>query len=122
MSETFENLKKLHEEVKQTVDINKVHIFVVGNKNDLYDQEKVPKTEAEQYAKSISANYRCVSALKSDGGGVNELFETLGKNLITNKFCERSTNTNADGDKKNIVLTKKNAGKDNKNQKKKKCC
>ena len=119
MPDTFESLKKLYEEVKQTVDINKVHIFVVGNKNDLYDQEKVPKTEAEQYAKSISANYRCVSALKSDGGGVNELFETLGKNLITNKFCEPSKEAE---NKNNIVLSKETVSKEDKQKKKGKCC
>ena len=111
-------MQKLYEEVKQTVDVTKVHIFIVGNKNDLYDQEKVPKAEAEQYAKSINANYRCVSALQSNGG-INELFETLGKNLITNKFCESKKE---EENKNNIILSKEKVSKDDKQKKKGKCC
>jgi len=105
----------LYKEVKEIVDVSKVHIFVVGNKNDLYDNEQVPKKEAVEYTKSINATYRCVSALKTDGG-INELFETLGNNLMTNKINDPSK----DEDNKNIlVLTGEKSKKDNK---KKKCC
>ena len=105
----------MYKEVKEIVDVSKVHIFVVGNKNDLYDNEQVPKKEAVEYTKSINATYRCVSALKTDGG-INELFETLGKNLMTNKINDPSK----DEDNKNIlVLTGEKSKKDNK---KKKCC
>ena len=105
----------MYKEVKEIVDVSKVHIFVVGNKNDLYDNEQVPKKEAVEYAKSINATYRCVSALKTDGG-INELFETLGNNLMTNKINDPSK----DEDNKNIlVLTGEKSKKDNK---KKKCC
>ena len=105
----------MYKEVKEIVDVSKVHIFVVGNKNDLYDNEQVPKKEAVEYTKSINATYRCVSALKTDGG-INELFETLGNNLMTNKINDPSK----DEDNKNIlVLTGEKSKKDNK---KKKCC
>ena len=105
----------MYKEVKEIVDVSKVHIFVVGNKNDLYDNEQVPKKEAAEYTKSINATYRCVSALKTDGG-INELFETLGNNLMTNKINDPSK----DEDNKNIlVLTGEKSKKDNK---KKKCC
>ena len=105
----------MYKEVKEIVDVSKVHIFVVGNKNDLYDREQVPKKEAVEYTKSINATYRCVSALKTDGG-INELFETLGNNLMTNKINDPSK----DEDNKNIlVLTGEKSKKDNK---KKKCC
>ena len=105
----------MYKEVKEIVDVSKVHIFVVGNKNDLYDNEQVPKKEAVEYAKSINATYRCVSALKTDGG-INELFETLGNNLMTNKINDPSK----DEDNKNIlVLTGEKSKKDNK---KKRCC
>ena len=80
----------------------------------------MPKNEAEQYAKSINALYRCVSALKTEGGGINELFETLGRNLITKKFYKPPSDE--DGEKKNIVLSKKKEKKDDKNPKKGKCC
>ena len=108
----------MYEEVKQTVDVTKVHIFIVGNKNDLYEQEKIPKAEAEQYAKSINANYRCVSALQSNGG-VNELFETLGKNLITNKFCEPKKEE--ENKNNSVVLSREKVSKEDKQKKKGKC-
>ena len=105
----------MYKEVKEIVDVSKVHIFVVGNKNDLYDNEQVSKKEAVEYTKSINATYRCVSALKTDGG-INELFETLGNNLMTNKINDPSK----DEDNKNIlVLTGEKSKKDDK---KKKCC
>ena len=105
----------MYKEVKEIVDVSKVHIFVVGNKNDLYDNEQVPKKEAVEYTKSINATYRRVSALKTDGG-INELFETLGNNLMTNIINDPSK----DEDNKNIlVLTGEKTKKDNK---KKKCC
>ena len=73
------------------------------------------KNEAMEYAKSINAIYRCVSALETNGG-INELFETLGNNLMTNKINDPSK----DEDNKNIlVLTGEKSKKDNK---KKKCC
>ena len=105
----------MYKEVKEIVDVSKVHIFVVGNKNDLYDNEQVPKKEAVEYTKSINATYRCVSALKTDGG-INELFETLGNNLMTNKINDPSKD---EDDKNKITLTEKTSKKDNK---KKKCC
>ena len=106
----------MYKEVKEIVDVSKVHIFVVGNKNDLYDNEQVPKKEAVEYTKSINATYRCVSALKTDGG-INELFETLGNNLMTNKINDPSKD---EDDKNNIVLTGNKSKKSD--NKKKKCC
>ena len=78
----------------------------------------MPKAEAKQYAKSINADYRCVSALELNGG-VIELFETLGKKLITNKFCEPAKE---DENKKNIVLSKEKDPKEENQKKKGKCC
>ena len=107
----------MYKEVKEIVDVSKVHIFVVGNKNDLYDNEQVPKKEAVEYTKSINATYRCVSALKTDGG-INELFETLGNNLMLNKTNDPSEEEN---NKNTIILNSKSTNKNN-NKKKKKCC
>ena len=94
-----------------------MHFFVVGNKNDLYDREQVPKNEAMEYAKSINAIYRCVSALETNGG-INELFETLGNNLMLNKTNDPSEEEN---NKNTIILNSKSTNKNNK-KKKKKCC
>ena len=106
--------------MQQTVNINKVLIFVVGNKNDLYEIEKVKKEEAEEYTKSINVIYRCVSALNSTG--INELFLCVGKSLLNAEEREvplekeNSTNNN----NKEFTL-KKEEEKPKENQKKK-CC
>ena len=57
-------------------------VFVVGNKNDLYEEEKIKKEDAEKYARSINATYRCVSAL--EGKGIDELF-----NCVERSFFKR---------------------------------
>ena len=102
--------------------MTKVHIFIVGNKNDLYANEKVKKEEAIQYSKSINASCRIVSAL--NGGGIKELFEDVARDLMLNKFNNNENNANEnDKDKNsNITLSKNNIIEDNKKKKKKKCC
>ena len=55
-------------------------ICIVGNKSDKYNVLQVKKEEAENYAKSINAMYRTVSALNSYG--IQELFESIGKELM----------------------------------------
>ena len=66
--------------MKLTVDISKVKLFLVGNKNDQYEWEQIKKEDAEKYAKSIKATYRCVSALKDSG--IKELFECVGRSFF----------------------------------------
>ena len=65
-------MKKLYEEVKDIVDINKVCVFIVGNKSDMYVDEKIPKQEVQEYTKSVKGTYRCVSALTgtAESGGL----------------------------------------------------
>ncbi len=78
--DTFNSLKNLYNEVKQSIDLNKVLIYVVGNKNDQYEHEQVKKETASQYAKSINAKFRLVSALNSTG--IVELFENIGRTFF----------------------------------------
>ena len=78
--ESFNGLQKLYDEVKQAMDISKVLVFVVGNKNDQYEYEQVKKEIAGQYANSINATHRIVSALKADG--INELFDCVGRSFF----------------------------------------
>lgn len=117
--ESFNALKKLYNEVKDNLDINKVSVFIVGNKNDLYLNEQVPKKDAEDYSKSINATYRCVSALTNDG--IKELFECIGKTLLVGK--EQPSNPKDSETNKNIQLKDdKDKGDDKGGKKKKKCC
>ena len=87
---TFNALQKLYEDIKQTIDVSKVLFFVVGNKNDLYENEEVTKEEAINYAKSINAEYMCVSALKPSG--IEELFEAVGTKLLKKEKSEQNEN------------------------------
>ena len=116
--ESFNALKKLYNEVKDNLDINNVNVFIVGNKNDLYLNEKVPKKDAEEYSKSINATYRCVSALTSDG--IKELFECIGKTLLVGKEPSEEKKPEQN---KNIQLKNNKKNEDPKGGKnKKKCC
>jgi len=108
----------LYNEVKDNLDINNVNVFIVGNKNDLYLNEKVPKKDAEEYTKSINATYRCVSALTSDG--IKELFECIGKTLLVGKEPSEEKKPEQN---KNIQLKNNKKNEDPKGGKnKKKCC
>lgn len=85
----------------------------------MYGQEKVKKQEAEEYAKSINASYRCVSALS--GTGLNELFFSIAKSLINSEEKESTAEESSkQGDNKEFTLKKENKSK--KNKEKKKCC
>ena len=116
--DSFNNLKNLYNEVKQAIDLNKIKIFVVGNKNDQYEYEQVKKDVAEKYAKSINASLRIVSALKVDGG-INELFDCVAKSFFVN-IEDKDTNGEEPKEKEepkksfSIGPKKKNG--------KKKCC
>jgi len=57
-----------------------VIIAIAANKNDLYEYEEVTDEEAKEFAKSINAIYHQTSASK--GTGINELFESIGYELL----------------------------------------
>ena len=85
----------------------------------MYGQEKVKKQEAEEYAKSINASYRCVSALS--GTGLNELFFSIAKSLINSEEKESTAEESSkQGDNKEFTLKKENKSK--KHKEKKICC
>ena len=89
-------------------------MFVVGNKSDLYINEEIDKEKATNYAKSINAEYMCVSALKPSG--IEELFETVGKKLLKReKFVQKEISIAS------ITLLSKNDDK-KKEKEKKRCC
>ena len=73
--ESFENLKivwykdLLKHNEKYTI------LAVVGNKNDLYEIEKVSEDEGRNYAKEINAIFMLVSA--KNGDNINNLFNDI---------------------------------------------
>ena len=107
-------MKQLFNEVKEAIGQKSFMPFIVGNKSDLYEKEAVPKSESEEFAKSIEAGVRYISAL--NGNGVKELFEFIGKSLLDNKGKEDNKEEDAKDKKQNFSLNK------NTNKKKKKCC
>ena len=114
-NDSYQNLKKLYNEVGELIDIKKVITIIVGNKNDMYLKEVIKKNEAEQYAKSIQSLYRCVSA--KEGKGINELFDCVAKSLLNND--EKESNTDEPSKEKKEEFALQNQSK---KKKKKKCC
>ena len=72
----YEDLKKLGE--KYTV------LAVVGNKHDLFENEKVEEKLAREYAKEINATFMLVSA--QNGNNIENLFNTLVNTYLGQDF------------------------------------
>jgi len=78
--DTFQALKEYwYTEVRDNSPKD-VIIAIAANKNDLYEYEEVTDEEAKEFAKSINAIYHQTSASK--GTGINELFESIGSELL----------------------------------------
>lgn len=114
---SFEHLKEIwYKELKEFGEEVKI-IAVVGNKNDLYVNEKVKEDDAKKFANEIGAVFKLTSA--KTGDGVKELFdilidkyiEKLLPNLIKEYNGKKSSNKNILGGISDIN-----------SQKCKKCC
>ena len=55
-------------------------IAVVGNKTDLYEDQKVDNSKAKEFAKKIGAIFQLTSAKKNDG--IQNLFDNIGKKYL----------------------------------------
>ena len=100
--ESFNRLKKIYDEVKENIDIQKVIVFLVGNKTDQYIYEQVKKNEVQNYAKTINATCKWVSAL--DSTGIKDLFESVAKSFLIKDNGENKTNEPEDSNKKDFKL------------------
>ena len=81
--ETFESLQFWKKVIDDVLGIGPI-FGVVGNKNDLYFEEKVKEEEGEEFANSIKAKFVLTSA-KNDAKGFNRFIELLLKEYIINK-------------------------------------
>ncbi|KAH0795306.1 small GTP-binding protein [Histomonas meleagridis] len=79
--DTFDQIHDWINEVRATDP--KMLIVLVGNKIDLEENRKVKTEEGEQTAQSIGASY-CETSAKS-GAGLNMLFDTILRLLVTNR-------------------------------------
>ena len=77
--ESFTGLQKWYQNIKDLVKPNVV-LVVVGNKEDLVEQEVTPLEEAKEFARSIGAIYNRTSA--KSGVGIKELFTDISKKIL----------------------------------------
>jgi small GTP-binding protein len=134
---SFEALKDFwYKETQNNADNDPI-LALVGNKIDLYEQQKVDNNDGKVFADEIKAIFQTTSALSNSG--IKNLFDNLGKKLINPDYNYKLGDQQAKEDydkkqnenKKGILVKKKDKGikiedKDNseegKNEGKKKCC
>ena len=130
---SFNELKNYwYEETKSNSDGNPI-FAVVGNKIDLYQNQKVSNNDGKEFAEKIGAIFQTTSALSDSG--INTLFDNIGKTYLVPDFDYRATDKKAQEEyikkkqeesnkndqkkrSKGIQLDKKRVDE----QKKKKCC
>ena len=102
--------------------IFKIYIYIVlalvGNKTDLYEQEVVSYDEGLELAKNINAIYQRTSA-KEQSGGVDELFNNIGKKILDPSYEIVSNMTREERRKKGEKLLKQQIKTENP---KSRCC
>jgi small GTP-binding protein len=72
-----------YNEIKNNCDVTPV-IALVGNKTDLYEDQKVDISDARNFAKKIGAIFQLTSAKKDDG--ISVLFDNIGKKYLKPNF------------------------------------
>jgi len=113
--ESFNGLESWNKDVKEMLgDDDKIIKAILGNKQDLYLNEKVAEDIARNYAKTLKAKFKLTSA-KTNPKGFNSFLEELLKDYIDKNLKNKNEDKKDD---KNMKL-KKNMDK---KEKKKKCC
>ena len=82
---------------------------MAANKSDLFDEEKVPEDEAQNYAKEIGAIFKLTSAFT--GTGIDLLFKSIG-----NKFLGPNKEEENEKTKKENVENENNEQEDEKEE------
>ena len=124
---SFEEIKNYwYKETLENITNNDVILALIGNKNDLYENEQVSDEEGKKFAKQINAIFKTTSALSNIG--INWLFENLGKKVLNPNYDYTVDDNKNDLDfniKKENVKNDKiklNSVDNNKNHNIKKCC
>ena len=130
---SFNELKNYwYEETKANSDGTPI-LAVVGNKVDLYKDQKVSNNDGKEFAEKIGAIFQTTSA-QSDSG-ISTLFDNIGKTYLIPNFDYRATDKTAqenfmkkkqeENNKKDMQKRVKGVQLDNKKvdeKQKKKCC
>ena len=109
---SFEEIKNYWVNEVKNNSPEKIMIYIIGNKDDLYLEEQVDEEEARSYAKEINADFRTVSALRAKG--IDDIFWDVGK-----KYLQNSANLPEDSFKQRSRL---NADSNNMNNNRKRGC
>ena len=92
---------------------------LVGNKSDLFTDEKVDESKAREYAKKINASFFLTSA--KNGDNIDILFENLVSKYLEPEFINKITSLK--NEREEIFnLDNGNGGNKGNNNRKKKCC
>ena len=135
---SFEALKDFwYKETQNNADNDPI-LALVGNKIDLYEQQKVDNNDGKMFADEIKAIFQTTSALSNSG--IKNLFDNLGKKLINPDFdyklgdqqakenYDKKQNENKKGilirkkEDKGIKIEDKDNSEEGKNEGKKRCC
>ena len=100
----------------------KVIMYIVGNKNDLIEQQQVKEEEVREYAENEKVSIWFTSAKTSNG--IDELFEEIGKKYLSPDFTNNEEIVQRKIRKNEVTKVNKEAAmKDTKNNNiKKGCC
>ena len=104
---SFMELEYWYNQVVNELGKEGYYLAIVGNKNDLYNQEKINKDQGKKFAQSKNGKFKLTSA-KDDPLSFNSLLEQMFKEFIDNN--------------KDYLNNIKKTAITNKGKKKGKCC
>ena len=104
---SFKELEYWYSQVVNELGKEGYYLAIVGNKNDLYNQEKINKDQGKKFAQSKNGKFKLTSA-KDDPLSFNSLLEQMFKEFIDNN--------------KDYLNNIKKTAITNKGKKKGKCC
>jgi small GTP-binding protein len=121
--DSFENMKNYwYNQLLENCDKNVV-LGVVGNKCDLFEDEKVTEADAREFADKIGAIFELTSA--QNNTGITEIFQEVGNKYLDPNFQQKikqvEKEKNEEGKGQNIVL-ENNENKTKEKAKKKGFC
>ena len=114
--QTFEHIKGWISNIKDSIDINKIALVVVGNKNDLPDDEKKVDEESKKKFEEEN-NMKIIDASAKTNLNVSESFITL-----IDKMLKLGLGKKKDDDEENDEMNKSQQLKIGEGKKKKDCC
>ena len=104
--ETFENIKSFWYNCVKESTSYEIIFGVVGNKIDLYEEQKVDEEKVKKYCESIDAIFHLTSA--KENTYIDELFFKLGQKFINSNLFKFLLSKNTESKNKKLELQNKN--------------